>query len=60
MVRSESIDGSASIAANLAARRAHLRRRRRRHALREWAGLAAVTAVGFWLAGIALLTLLAH
>lgn len=57
MVRSESID---DIVVSLDVRRAQLRRRRRRSAMREWAGLAALTAVGLWLAIVALLTLLAH
>lgn len=57
MVRSESID---DIVVSLDVRRAALRRRRRRSAMREWAGLAALTAVGLWLAIVALLTLLAH
>jgi hypothetical protein len=56
MIRSESIDDIAT----LDTRRARLRRRRRRDALREWAGLAAVTAISIWLAAVALLTLLAH
>jgi len=57
MVRSESID---DIVVSLDVRRAQLRRRRRRDAMREWAGLAALTTVGLWLAIVALLTLLAH
>ena len=56
MIRTESIDEIAS----LDLRRALLRRRRRRDAIREWAGLAAVTVAGMWLAAVALLTLLAH
>jgi hypothetical protein len=60
MVRSDSIDESASIVISLDARRARLRRRRRRHAIREWAGLAVVASVGVWLAAVAVLTLMAH
>jgi len=56
MLGTESIDDIAS----LDLRRALLRRRRRRGAIREWAGLAAVTVVGMWLAAVALLTLVAH
>jgi hypothetical protein len=56
MIRSESMDDIVS----LDMRRQLLRRRRRRDTIREWAGLAAVTVVGIWLAAIALLTLLAH
>ena len=44
----------------LDARRARLRRRRRRHALREWAGLAVMATVGVWFALVALVTLVAH
>jgi tetrahydromethanopterin S-methyltransferase subunit B len=57
MLRSEAID---DIVVSLDVRRAQLRRRRRRDEMREWAGLAAVTAVGVWLAVVALMTLLAH
>jgi len=57
MLRSESMD---DIVVSLDVRRAQLRRRRRRDAVREWAGLAALTVVGVWLATVALLTLLAH
>lgn len=60
MAVSRPMDDSASMVISLDARRAELRRRRRRHAMREWAGLAAVTVVGIWLAILALLTLLAH
>ena len=56
MIQTESIDDIVS----LDLRRALLRRRRRRGAIREWAGLAAVTVVGIWLAAVALLTLVAH
>jgi hypothetical protein len=59
MLRSESVD-SAAVIVPLDARRARLRRRRRRHALREWAGLAVVATVGVWLAAIAVFTLMAH
>jgi hypothetical protein len=45
---------------SLDARRAQLRRRRRWHAIREWAGLAAATTLGIWLISLALLTLLGH
>lgn len=60
MVLSRPMDDPASAVISLDARRAELRRRRRRHAMREWAGLAAVTAVAVWLAVISLITLLAH
>jgi fatty acid desaturase len=57
MVRSDSIE---DIVVNLDARRAALRRRRRRDAMREWVGLAALATVCAWLATVALLALLAH
>jgi hypothetical protein len=57
MLRSESTD---AMVVSLDVRRAQLRRRRRRDAVREWAWLAGLTAVGAWLATVALLTLLAH
>ena len=60
MLRSESIHDAASVIFTLDDRRARLRRRRRRDALREWAGLAMVTTVGVWLAAIAVVTLVAH
>jgi hypothetical protein len=60
MLRTESMDSAAAMIVNLDARRARLRRRRRRHALREWAGLAVATTVGVWLAAVALVTLVAH
>lgn len=52
--------GGPSIVLSLDARRAQLRRRRRWHAIREWAGLAAATAIGIWLISLALMTLLGH
>jgi hypothetical protein len=61
MVRSQSIDeAAATVAITLDARRARLRRRRRRDAIREWAGLAVVATVGVWLAAAAVVTLMAH
>lgn len=60
MLRSESMNDVASVAITLDARRARLRRRRRRDALREWAGLAIVATVGIWLAAVALLSFIAH
>jgi hypothetical protein len=60
MLRSGSIDDAASVIITLDARRARLRRRRRRDALREWAGLAVLATVGVWLAAVALVTLVAH
>ena len=60
MVLSRPIDDTASVAISLDVRRARLRRRRRKNALREWAGLAAVTTVGLWLAAIVLITVLGH
>lgn len=60
MLRSESIDDVASVVITLDARRARLRRRRRRDAIREWAGLAIVAAVGVWLATVALVSFVAH
>jgi hypothetical protein len=60
MRRSGSIDDAASVIITLDARRARLRRRRRRDALREWAGLAVLATVGVWLAAVALVTLVAH
>ncbi|HEV7678971.1 MAG TPA: hypothetical protein VGQ42_10425 [Candidatus Dormibacteraeota bacterium] len=44
----------------LDARRAQLRRRRRRDALREWAALGIVAAIGVWLGTVAMLTLVSH
>jgi hypothetical protein len=44
----------------LDARRAHLRRRRRRDALREWAGVAAIATAGVWLVGALVATLVAR
>jgi len=60
MVLSRPIDDTASVAISLDVRRARLRRRRLKTALREWAGLAAVTTAGLWLVAIALITLLGH
>jgi hypothetical protein len=60
MVESESVERSASVLITLDARRARLRRRRRRHALREWAVLGIVAAIGAWLGTVAMLTLVAH
>jgi len=60
MLRSEAINEVASVAFTLDARRARLRRRRRRDAIREWAGLAVVATVGIWLAAVALLSFIAH
>ncbi len=60
MLRSESINDAAGVIVPLDARRARLRRRRRRHALREWAGLVIAATVGVWLAAVALVTLVAH
>ena len=60
MLRSESITDVAAVAITLDARRARLRRRRRRDAIREWAGLAVVATVGMWLAAVALLSFIAH
>jgi hypothetical protein len=53
-------DQPAATVVTLDARRAQLRRRRRLHAIREWAGLAAITAIGVWLASLVLLALLGH
>lgn len=60
MVLSRPIDDTASVAISLDVRRAQLRRRRRLNAMREWAGLAAVTVAGLWLAALAMFTLLGH
>jgi hypothetical protein len=60
MVGSESIEDAVEVVITLDARRARLRRRRRRDAIREWAGLAAVAAIGMWLAILAVFTLVAH
>lgn len=60
MALSRPIDEQTTVAISLDTRRAQLKRRRRMTALREWAGLAAVTAVGLWLAVLALFTLLGH
>jgi hypothetical protein len=61
MVRSDySIEEAASVVISLDARRARLRRRRRRHAIREWIGLAVMTTIGVWLAAAAVVTLVAH
>jgi fatty acid desaturase len=60
MLRSQSIHDVASVAFTLDARRARLRRRRRRDAIREWAGLAVVATVGVWLAAVVLLSFVAH
>ncbi len=60
MLRSESINDVASVVITLDARRARLRRRRRRDAIREWAGLAIVATAGVWLAAVAFLSFAAH
>jgi hypothetical protein len=60
MVRSEHAEEAASVVISLDTRRARLRRRRRRHAIREWLGLAVAATVGVWLAAAAVLTLVAH
>ena len=62
MIRSESmsIEDVAPRVVTLDARRARLRRRRRRDALREWASLAVVATVGAWLAAAAIVTLVAR
>ncbi len=60
MVGSESIDDTVGVVVTLDARRARMRRRRRRDAIREWAGLAVVAAIGMWLAVIAVFTVVAH
>ena len=62
MVRSESmaLEDVAPRVITLDARRARLRRRRRRDAIREWASLAAIATVGAWLAAAALVTLVAR
>jgi hypothetical protein len=60
MLRSESMNDAATVIFTLDDRRARLRRRRRRDALREWAGLAVVATLGMWLAAVALITLVAH
>jgi len=54
------MEATGSVVVSLDARRAELRRRRRRHALREWLGLALLAVAIVWLAALALLTLLAH
>jgi hypothetical protein len=62
MVRSESmsIEEMVPRVVTLDARRARLRRRRRRDALREWASLAVIATVGTWLAAAAIVTLVAR
>lgn len=60
MLRSESMNEAAAVVVNLDARRAQLRRRRRHDAIREWAGLAVVAALGVWLAAVAFLSFVAH
>jgi hypothetical protein len=60
MVRPDAFEDATSMVISLDARRARLRRRRRRDAIREWAGLAVMATVGVWLAAAALLTLVAH
>jgi len=62
MVRSESMsmEDVAPRLVTLDARRARLRRRRRRNALREWASLAVIATVGTWLAAAAIVTLVAR
>ena len=52
------VSDPAAVVADLDSRRARLRRRRRRHAVREWAGLAAVALACIWLAGLAVMTLM--
>jgi hypothetical protein len=60
MAVSQPVSDSASLVVDvdLDARRAQLRRRRRWHALREWAGFAAVALACTWLAALALITVL--
>jgi hypothetical protein len=48
------------VVVSLDARRARLRRRRRRHAIREWLGMVVMATVGVWLAAAAAVTLVAH
>ena len=61
MVVSRPMDEVAPVAAlSLDDRRAHIRRRRRWLAVREWSGLLAVTAVVGWLATVVVLSLLGH
>jgi hypothetical protein len=60
MVPSDSVEHAASMLITLDARRAQLRRRRRRDALREWAALGIVAAIGVWLGTVAMLTLVSH
>lgn len=60
MLGSEPLQEAASVVVSLDARRARLRSRRRRDAIREWLGLAIIAAVGVWLAVAAVATLIAH
>ena len=60
MVRSDSVQEASSVVVSLDARRARLRWRRRRHAMREWLGMAVMATVGVWLAAAAVVTLVAH